>query len=88
MSTTGIVNLYNVEGIARLSGYDSNGNAWTQYTLDPFCSDPGDDGEVYGADYGDECGNCGVEMFSGWLCLDGGDTVCSECVDIKHRKGE
>ena len=68
--------LYNVDGFARLHGFDTDGNAWTEYTLEPF-----DDGPMT-----DECADCGEEITSGWLCLDGGETICSSHVVIVTRK--
>jgi len=68
--------LYDVDGIARLSGFDRDGNAWTEYTLEPF-----DDGPMT-----DECADCGAEITLGWLCLDGGEVICASHVEIVTRK--
>ena len=63
-------------GFARLSGECTNGLQWIEYELDPFTMDE---------PYEDECSICGREIVAGWLCLDGGETVCSEHVHIQRR---
>jgi hypothetical protein len=63
----GTIRLHHIEGIARRTGIDENGNWWTQFEVDTFAEqEPG------------ECCLCGAQLESGWLCLDGGDEVC-EC---------
>lgn len=62
--------LHNIQGFAVKSGVDQHGLAWTQFTVDTFVEqEPG------------ECSICGVELWSGWQCLDGGEEVCDEHVD-------
>ena len=65
-----MINLTNIEGIARLSGTDEHGSSWIQFEVD------------YLADQHDgECIICGENLTSGWMCLDGGDEVCSGHVE-------
>lgn len=61
-----IITLTNIEGIARLSGTDEAGNKWVQFKVDYFAEQT--DGE---------CIICEDTLTSGWLCLDGGEEVCS-----------
>jgi hypothetical protein len=65
-----VVRLKGIEGISRLSGEEAGtGCQWTQFTVD------------YGAEQEDgECSICGATLRSGWLCLDGGEEVCSKHV--------
>lgn len=57
--------LRDIEGFAVLSGTDQDGLTWTQFEVDEFAEqEPG------------ECDICGKELWSGWVCLDGGDEVC------------
>lgn len=49
-------------GFGRAYGVDTDGAHWTTYDRDE-----GDD----------DCDECGARITSGWLCLDGGETVCS-----------
>ena len=65
------VTLTNVQGIARKSGTDCDGNVWTQYEVDYLAEQ--EDGE---------CTICGEQLQDGWLCLDGGDEVCNYHVEI------
>ncbi len=58
-----------VEGFARKSGTDEHGNKWIEFEVD------------YLADQVDgKCCICGARLSSGWMCLDGGDEVCSKHV--------
>jgi hypothetical protein len=64
------IKLSNVAGIARLSGTDENGCYWIEFEVDYFAEqEPG------------ECSICGAELASGWMCLDGGEEVCSEHIE-------
>jgi hypothetical protein len=65
------IKLHNVEGFAKLTGTDAQGNAWTQFEVDYLAEQ--EDGE---------CSICGAVLTDGWLCLDGGDEVCSEHIII------
>jgi len=70
MTTYETIHLRKIEGISQLSGTDENGCAWTQFETD------------YGAEQEPgECSICGREIESGWLCLDGGEEVCSSHVE-------
>ena len=63
------VKLTNIEGIARKSGIDDDGCEWIEFDTDYFAEqEPG------------VCAICGATIESGWMCLDGGDEVCSEHV--------
>lgn len=62
--------LHDIDGIARKSGIDQNGNAWTEFFVDAFA----------GQEWGD-CAICGNNIGSGWMCLDGGDEVCDSHVE-------
>jgi hypothetical protein len=64
--------LHNVEGIARKSGTDPNGCQWVQFEVDYLAEQ--EEGE---------CCICGRTLTAGWLCLDGGDEVCDEHVEIQ-----
>ncbi len=69
-----IITLKNIEGIARLSGEDENGNLWVQFEVDSFAEQsPG------------ECSICGAELWEGWLCLDGGEEVCDEHINLPDK---
>ena len=85
------IKLYNVEGIARKSGIDGDGNKWIEYELDvqtvSVCDDC-EEGKTIPIECGcylDECCECGTSIESGWLCLDGGDTACVDCVEVTNR---
>jgi len=67
-----LIRLSNIEGIARKSGIDQHGNRWIEYSLD-FPDDP---------DYKDECCVCGKLIQEGWLCGDGGEVACYDCVTL------
>jgi hypothetical protein len=59
------------DGISRKYGTDENGNVWIEFEVDYFAEQtPG------------ECSVCGAELESGWLCMDGGEEVCEDHVDI------
>lgn len=52
-------------------GIDQHGNMWTEFIVDAFAEQlPG------------ECAECGAELESGWMCLDGGDEVCDSHVTL------
>ena len=69
------IHLWNVEGTARKSGEDFNGNKWMEFEVDPLAEQlPG------------KCCICGTELENGWTCLDGGDEVCSD--HIMQHDGE
>lgn len=64
-----VIVLHDIEGIAVLSGTDQDGLTWTQFEVDSFAEqEPG------------TCDICGKELWSGWVCLDGGDEVCDSHV--------
>ncbi len=53
------------------AGKDQYGNYWTEFEVDFFAEQlPG------------ECKECGTEIESGWMCLDGGDEVCDSHVSF------
>ena len=66
-----MIKLTNIEGISRLSGTDDQGNAWIQFVVDYFAEQT--DGE---------CRICGEPLADGWMCLDGGEEVCSDHVEF------
>ena len=66
------ITLTNIEGIARLSGTDGDGNKWIQFEVDYFAEQT--DGI---------CVICGKDLSTGWMCLDGGDEVCSIHISIE-----
>lgn len=69
-----VIKLHDVEGFARKSGIDQDGLTWIEFEVDYFADqEPG------------ECSICGKEIEDGWLCLDGGDEVCSKHVKIVSR---
>lgn len=62
--------LHDIEGIALKSGTDEQGNHWVQFEVDSLAEQfPG------------TCSICGETIDSGWLCLDGGEEVCSDHVE-------
>ena len=62
--------LHDVQGIARKSGTDEHGNEWVEFEVDAFAEqEPG------------ECSICGETLHDGWMCLDGGEEVCSSHVE-------
>jgi hypothetical protein len=52
------------KGYGRSSGEDAEGNAWTD-------TDGNEDGTP------EDCAECGAAVYAGWLCMDGGDVICS-----------
>jgi hypothetical protein len=66
--------LHDVQGIARHSGECRNGLQWIEYELDTFTMDEPTP---------DTCSICDAEITSGWLCLDGGETVCASHVSYE-----
>lgn len=70
------ITLTNVVGIANLSGTDTSGCTWTQFEVDYLAEQT--DGE---------CSICGAVLTHGWMCLDGGDEVCSSHVTITYAPG-
>ena len=66
------ITLTNIEGIARLSGTDTDGNKWIQFEVDYFAAQP------------DRiCVICGADLPTGWMCLEGGDEVGSTHISIE-----
>lgn len=64
------ITLHNIEGFARKSGIDQDGNHWIQFEVDYMAEqEPG------------ECCICGAVTESGWLCLDGGEECCDSHVE-------
>ena len=61
-------------GIARRSATDELGNEFIEFEADTFADQSAG-----------ECSNCGAEIESGWLCLDGGDEYCDDCVDVTEE---
>ena len=61
------VTIYDIQGFARKSGTDRDGNQWIEFEVDTFAEQ--EDGE---------CSICGATLSSGWMCLDGGEEVCDE----------
>lgn len=86
-----VVTIPLASGIARLSGECTNGLMWTEYQLDePYLCDDGEGCNTDGMEgsclgHGDECSICSREIYQGWLCLDGGEVVCSEHVKVVAR---
>ena len=64
------IKLHNIEGIARLSGEDKNGNKWLQFEVDYLAGQ--EDGK---------CSICGAALPQGWMCLDGGEEVCTNHIE-------
>jgi len=65
-----MIKLTNIEGIARLSGTAENGASWIQFEVDYLAE------QTEG-----ECAICGETLVSGWMCLDGGEEVCSSHIE-------
>lgn len=59
------------DGISRLSGVCNEGANWTQFEVDYLAEQT--DGE---------CMECNKTISEGWLCLDGGEEACNECVTV------
>ena len=72
------IKLHDIQGIVRKSGIDEEGCSWLQYELEQDFSTIDDDGEPLE----DTCCICGEKITSGWLCGDGGETACNDCVEI------
>ena len=64
-----MIQLKNIEGIAKLSGTAENGAIWIQFEVDYLAEQT--DGE---------CIICKETLTSGWMCLDGADDICDEHV--------
>ena len=58
-------------GISRLDGVCNEGAEWTQFQVDYLAEQT--DGE---------CVECNKTISEGWLCLDGGEEACNECVTV------
>ena len=58
-------------GISRLDGVCNEGANWTQFEVDYLAEQT--DGE---------CSECNKTISEGWLCLDGGEEACNECVTV------
>ncbi len=68
------IRLSGIEGIARRSGTDQWGNKWLQFDVDWMAEESAG-----------ECNICGMMLTRGWLCLDGGEEVCtSHIVTSSH----
>ena len=64
------IRLHDMQGFARKSGTDDSGSEWIEFESDAFADQlPG------------KCDICSDEIYSGWLCLDGGDEVCDSHID-------
>ena len=63
------IHLVDVEGFARKSGTDEHGCKWIEFEVDYMAEQEAG-----------ECCICGARLEAGWLCLDGGDEVCSSHV--------
>ena len=66
-----MIKLTNIQGISRLSGTDDNGNEWIQFEVDYLAEQQ--DGE---------CTKCQAILTSGWVCMDGGEEVCSDHIEL------
>ena len=66
------IKLSDIQDISRLSGMDRNGNAWIQFEVDYLAEQL--DGE---------CAECGAVLSQGWMCLDGGEEVCSSHIQFE-----
>jgi hypothetical protein len=65
-------------GISRRTAIDEHGNSYTEFEVDYFAEQS--DGE---------CAICGRRISSGWLCLDGGEEYCVDCVvEVDAPEGE
>lgn len=72
-----MIQLKNIEGIAKLSGTAENGAIWIQFEVDYLAEQT--DGE---------CIICKETLTSGWMCLDGGEEVCSSHIEFISIKEE
>lgn len=66
------IKLTDIQGVSRKSGTDVDGNHWVEFEVDYLAQE--EDGE---------CCICGAVLSAGWLCLDGGDEVCAEHVELE-----
>lgn len=69
--TSETIKLHDIEGFARKSGTDEHGCQWIEFEVDYLAEQ-----EV------GTCSICESEIESGWLCLDGGEEVCSDHVEL------
>lgn len=65
---------------------DHPGIAWSAYDVDPYtreceCEGPECDPETCPR-FVDVCETCHATFSSGWVCLDGGECACEECVTV------
>lgn len=65
---------------------DYPGVTWSSYTVEPFtreceCEGPECDPDTCPR-LSDTCEECGQAFSSGWVCMDGGETVCDDCVTV------
>ena len=58
-------------GISKLYGVCEEDAGWTQFEVDYLAEET--DGE---------CVECHKTITEGWLCLDGGEEACNECVTV------
>ena len=84
-----------MEGTSKQAGVriDGDGNdldypgvAWSHYEVDPYtreceCEGPECDPDTCPR-MSDTCETCGTPFSSGWVCMDGGETVCDDCVTV------
>mgnify|MGYP003148104174 CR=1 FL=1 len=63
-------------GITTFSGIDRDGNTWIEFVVDYFAE------QVDG-----ECAICGETLSQGWMCLNGGDEVCSSHIKWEKING-
>lgn len=61
--------LCDIQGIATLTGVDQYGLTWSSFYVDYLAE------QVDGV-----CSICGSEISTGYMCMDGGDEVCNDCV--------
>lgn len=66
-----LIVLTDIEGISRLSGTAENGAKWIQFEVDYLAE------QTEG-----ECSICRKSLVDGWMCLDGGDEVCSSHIKL------
>ncbi len=75
MKTQETIKLHGIQGFAKKSGIDKDGNNWVEFEVDYLAEQ--EDGE---------CSICGTPLSAGWMCLDGGEEVCSEHITFAHDK--
>ncbi len=68
---TETITLQNIEGFARKSGTDKQGNKWVEFEVDYLAEQ-----------LPSECTICEAEIEFGWTCLDGGEEVCHHHVEF------